>query len=484
MAFALATEQLFRTIPTVSATALAATLATFVVIVSHFDREAPFAKLRPHDRPIASFAVSRPDCRSAACLRKSPCRAATSSAGQNYDWRAMLKQQEIPVDDTHQRSHVSTSLSAGRTLDTATRRIHVAPMMGHTDCAFRHLMRLISEDVVLWTEMVVATELLHKANHRDDRGVDCLLRLSNASMESPVVLQLGGSNPEILADAVALALLCGYSEINLNCGCPGKLATKGQSSLGPKHMSKALRMFNRENSCGSGAAMMKTPELVRDCTTAMSEAAEKARLPVSVKCRIGVHDTVDDMRGNGDAYDTLARFVDIVASAGHIKRFHVHARSAVLDGLGAYANREVPPLRYDFVYRLAEERPELSFTLNGGILCHEEARLHMSKGLDVMVGRWVLADPWALRSKAAERRGRHAVLQRYLQWALGAAAEGYMDQPRKLLTPLELLFKNVEDTKRYHHAVKKLCSATNTRFNWIGTAARGYLGQTQGGTFE
>merc|ERR1712007_202365 len=169
---------------------------------------------------------------------------------------------------------------------------------------------------------------------------------------------------------------------------------------------------------GSGAALMQDPELVRDCTTAMTEAATSTSLPVSVKCRIGVHNTVDDMRRNGEEYDTLAKFVDTVASAGHVKRFHVHARSAVLDGLGAYANRDIPPLRYDFVYRLADDRPDLSFTLNGGIVSHEDVNVHLKHGLDVMVGRWVLEDPWALRSKAAERQGRNEVLHRYLQWAL------------------------------------------------------------------
>ncbi|CAE8603130.1 unnamed protein product [Polarella glacialis] len=248
-------------------------------------------------------------------------------------------------------------------------------MMGYTDFCFRRLLRLISPKLVLWTEMVNAYELVYKAREGDLESVRRMLRLSDPSAEPPTVLQLGGSTPEILAEAVQLALPFGYSEINLNCGCPGSDAQKGTIT----------------EPCG--AAMMKDASVVRECTTAMAKAAASSNVPVSIKCRIGTHNTVKDMQRDGDVYETLLDFVDSVASAGHVKRFHVHARSAVLADLGVEGNREVPPLRHDFVLRLRNDRPELELTLNGGIKSLAEAQSHLDHGLDVMVGRWAIDDP-------------------------------------------------------------------------------------------
>jgi len=355
----------------------------------------------------------------------------------------------------------SSCASAGVAL--AASRIHVAPMMGHTDFCFRYLMRLISDEVVLWTEMVDANKLVFEAREGERKSVRLLLRQSDANLEPPTVLQLGGSSPGLLAEAVTLALPFRYTELNLNCGCPGKNVRKGHVRARPRRPSlvaepaeatakaKRLKKFVRdhaEDPCG--AELMKDPALVRDCTSAMAEAAATAGVPVSVKCRIGVHDTVEAMRRKGDSYEALASFVGRVASAGHVRRFHVHARSAVLNGLDTEENRHVPPLRYDFVHRLAEDFPDLTFTLNGGIRSYADAEPHLKQGLDIMVGRWVLEDPWALRSSRWEHCSREDVLPHYLRWVkkqLGGMAcqAEFLDKAQE---PLFTLFRDRgSDTK-------------------------------------
>ena len=250
--------------------------------------------------------------------------------------------------------------------EVAGRRFSVAPMMDFTDRHLRHMLRLLSRNATLWTEMVTAPTLVHRA-----ADADRWLRLSDAPAEHargehPVVLQLGGSDPEELRAASATAAPFAYDELNLNCGCPSeKVAGRG---------------------C-FGAALMREPALVAELCDAMREGAG-ARTPLSVKCRIGVDDD--------DSYEQLARFVATVTGAdARVRHVAVHARKAILGGLSPADNRRIPPLRYDVVERLARDFPHVAFTLNGGVLTYEDVEAHLAAGFaGVMVGRQVTARPW------------------------------------------------------------------------------------------
>lgn len=224
-------------------------------------------------------------------------------------------------------------------------------MMDWTDRHCRFFLRQLSPHVQLYTEMVTAAALLHG---------DAARLLQFDAAEHPVALQLGGADPQMMAEAAAMGAEAGYDEININVGCPSDRVQSGQF----------------------GACLMADPARVARCVVAMRGACDK---PVTVKTRIGI---------NGhDDYEFLRRFVDIVASAG-CTTFIVHARIAVLEGLSPKQNRSVPPLKYDRVYRLKEERPELKVTLNGGITTTDEARRHLGRVDGIMVGRQAYQDPW------------------------------------------------------------------------------------------
>ena len=199
-------------------------------------------------------------------------------------------------------------------------------MMEWTTPHYRFLARLLTRRTLLYTEMFVDNTLLFSPH------AEAMLRFHPA--EHPVACQLGGSNPASLARAALMAAAAGYDEINLNCGCPSaKVAGDG----------------------AFGARLMFTPELVRDCVAAMRAVVS---IPVTVKCRLGA----DDM----DSYEAFARFVRIVAESG-CQHFIVHARKCLLHGLSPKDNRTIPPLRYDWVQRVAMEMPHLRISLNGGV---------------------------------------------------------------------------------------------------------------------
>jgi len=217
-------------------------------------------------------------------------------------------------------------------------------MMDWTDCHCRYVHRLFAPHAILYTEMIVSTALL--------RG-DARRLLEHSPAEYPLALQLGGCDPKELAAAARIGAAAGFSEINLNVGCPSDRVRNGSF----------------------GACLMLKPKLVADCVRALRSATS---LPVTVKCRIGV-DEHDD-------YGFFAAFVDAVAAAG-IDALIVHARAAILGGLSPKENREIPPLKYPYVHRLKQERPELAVILNGG-LCDVAARDHVAAGLDgIMLGR-------------------------------------------------------------------------------------------------
>ena len=239
------------------------------------------------------------------------------------------------------------------------RPLSVAPMMDRSDRHFRRLMRLISGEVLLYTEMATCPAVLH-----GDR--DHLLGYHES--EHPLALQLGGDDPEQLAACTRIAAELGYDEVNLNVGCPS----------------------DRVQSGNFGACLMRSPERVAACVTAMREAAA---LAITVKHRIGV----DEL----DRYEDMLNFVDVVAASG-CDRFTVHARKAWLSGLSPKQNRTVPPLRYAEVHRLKRERPEQSIELNGGIKTHAVIAEQLSYVDAVMIGRAAWDDPWLFAS--ADRR--------------------------------------------------------------------------------
>jgi tRNA-dihydrouridine synthase A len=234
-----------------------------------------------------------------------------------------------------------------------SRRISIAPMMDRTDRHFRFVLRAISQRVTLFTEMITAQAIL-----RGDRQ----LLLAQGPTAGPVALQLGGDDPVMLAEAAAIGQEWGYSEINLNCGCPSDRVVSGSF----------------------GAVLMRTPERVASAVRAMQAAVS---VPVSVKHRIGV----DEL----DSFDHMQGFVRTIADVG-CTRFSVHARKAWLTGLSPKENRTVPPLRYDEVYRLKAENPSLWIEINGGILDLERAADHLERVDGVMIGRAACDDPYLL----------------------------------------------------------------------------------------
>jgi tRNA-dihydrouridine synthase A len=226
-------------------------------------------------------------------------------------------------------------------------------MMDWTDRHCRYFLRLLSPHAWLYTEMLTASSLV-----LGDAGR--LLRFNEE--EHPVALQLGGSDPVLMAKAARLGELQGYDEININVGCPSDKVQSGQF----------------------GACLMAQPGLVAACVAAMCEVVE---IPVTVKTRIGI----DDL----DSYEFLSRFIETVAETG-CKTFVVHARKAILEGLSPKDNRSVPPLDYSRVYRLKQEHTELTIVLNGGITTSEQVREHLRHVDAVMIGRQAYQDPWFL----------------------------------------------------------------------------------------
>jgi tRNA-dihydrouridine synthase A len=223
-------------------------------------------------------------------------------------------------------------------------------MLDYTDRHFRVLMRQISRHALLYSEMVVAQALHHGRRER---------LLDFDPLEKPLVLQLGGDDPQLLAEAAGLAAAWNYDEVNLNVGCPSAKVQQGRF----------------------GACLMADPARVARCVEAMAAASP---LPVTVKHRIGIDER--------DSYAELLAFVDTLAAAG-AQRFSVHARKAWLEGLDPKQNRTVPPLRYDLVEALKRDRPQLTLELNGGLetLQHCQQQLHWADG--VMVGRAVYHHP-------------------------------------------------------------------------------------------
>ncbi len=233
-------------------------------------------------------------------------------------------------------------------------------MMGWTDRHARYFLRLITKHSLLYTEMVNTGALLH---NRQKVGSQKRL-LAYHTSEHPLALQLGGSDPQALAQCAVMVEDAGFDEVNLNVGCPS----------------------DRVKSGNFGACLMAQPELVADSIAAMKA---KVAIPVTVKCRIGI----DDM----DEYASLQHFINVVAQGG-CESFIVHARKAWLQGLSPKQNREIPPLKYDYVHRLKNEKPELNISINGGIKTIESVQQQLVHVDGVMIGREAYNNPYMLAS--------------------------------------------------------------------------------------
>jgi tRNA-dihydrouridine synthase A len=238
-------------------------------------------------------------------------------------------------------------------MTTLNHRLCTAPMMDWSDRHCRYFFRQLSRHAVVYTEMVTTGALIHGDLERH-------LRFDAA--EHPVALQLGGSDRAELAHCARLGEQYGYDEINLNCGCPSERVQHG----------------------AFGACLMAEPHLVADCVKAMRDAV---CIPVTIKHRLGI-DSIE-------AYEFVREFVATVADAG-CETFLVHARNAMLKGLSPKDNREVPLLKYDYVYRLKRDFPELRIVVNGGVNTLDAIEPHLSQVDGVMLGRVAYHDPYLL----------------------------------------------------------------------------------------
>lgn len=291
-------------------------------------------------------------------------------------------------------------------------RISVAPMMDWTTKDYRFFARLFNPNVILYTEMVTTGAIIHG---------DAKRHLDFNKEEYPIVLQLGGSNPQDLATCTKMAQDWGYNEVNLNVGCPSD------------------RVQNNK----IGACLMAEPDLVAECIDAMRNAVD---IPVSVKHRIGI----DDMH----SYEEMLHFVDTIAKTG-CDNFIVHARIALLQGLSPKENREIPPLRYEDVYRLKQDRPKLTIEINGGIKTYAETLEHLKHVDGVMIGREAYHNPYLLAELGQlwnlEAPDRFEIMQQMLPYIAQRMAEG---APLSIITRHILgLFQNLPGARKWRQAL-------------------------------
>ena len=249
------------------------------------------------------------------------------------------------------------------------RKVSIAPMMDCTDRHERYFLRLISKNVLLYTEMIV-DEAINRGNKKK------LLEFN--INEKPVALQLGGSSPKLLAEASKIGEDFGYDEINLNLGCPSKKVEKNKF----------------------GACLMKEPNLVADC---LSKMQSKTKLPITIKTRIG-YDDVDD-------YENFYNFISTLKSTG-IKTFIIHARKAMLGKFTPKQNLNIPPLKYDYVYNLKKDFPNEEIIINGGITNIDEIKSHLKKTDGIMIGRAAYHTPYFLAEIENEVFNNQNVLSR------------------------------------------------------------------------
>lgn len=297
-------------------------------------------------------------------------------------------------------------------------------MMQCTDIHDRYLMRLITKKSFLYTEMVTTGAIIHgNTTHQLD---------FNKSIEPPVALQLGGSNPDELAKCSEIAESMGYDEINLNLGCPSERVQKGSF----------------------GASLMIEPKLVKRCLNAMKQSVS---IPVTAKCRTGI-DKIED-------YDFLRSFVEGIANQ-NIATIIIHARNAILKGLSPRQNRSIPPLKYDYVYRIKKDFPELEIIINGGIDSLTEAKDHLENVDGVMLGRAPYDNPMMLADVDSEIFGepekqilRLDILKEYLTYL------EELDDPKirlnQVLKHIYGLNKGLKNARKYRYEINQIMKEGN-----------------------
>jgi tRNA-dihydrouridine synthase A len=253
-------------------------------------------------------------------------------------------------------------------------------MMQYTDMHDRYLLRLISKKIFLYTEMIATGSLIYGK---------CLDQLDFNKEEHPVGIQLGGSDINDLVECSKMSEQRGYDEINLNVGCPSDRVQKGKF----------------------GACLMLEPNLVGDCLKNMQDAVN---IPVSIKCRLGIDENI--------SYEFLYNFISIVKESG-INIFIIHARNGILSGLSPRQNRNIPPLKYDYVYKLKEDFPELEIIINGGIKSLDESKTHLKKVDGVMIGRAAYDNPFMLKDIESNfynidscAESKKEILNKYLEY--------------------------------------------------------------------
>ena len=253
-------------------------------------------------------------------------------------------------------------------------------MMQYTDMHDRYLLRLISKKIFLYTEMIATGSLIYGK---------CLDQLDFNKEEHPVGIQLGGSDINDLVECSKMSEQRGYDEINLNVGCPSDRVQKGKF----------------------GACLMLEPNLVGDCLKNMQDAVN---IPVSIKCRLGIDENI--------SYEFLYNFISIVKESG-INIFIIHARNGILSGLSPRQNRNIPPIKYDYVYKLKEDFPELEIIINGGIKSLEESKTHLKKVDGVMIGRAAYDNPFMLKNIESNfynidscTESKKEILNKYLEY--------------------------------------------------------------------
>ncbi len=315
-------------------------------------------------------------------------------------------------------------------------RLSVAPMMDWTDRHCRKFHRLLTRHARLYTEMVTTGALIHGNQSR---------HLDFHHEEHPLALQLGGSDTHDLAVCAKLGEKWGYDEINLNCGCPSERVQRGSF----------------------GACLMAEPALVADCVKAMVDAVS---IPVTVKHRIGI-DARED-------YDFVRDFVGQVADAG-CTVFIAHARNAILKGLSPKENREVPPLKYEYVYKLKRDFPHLKIVINGGIDNAEQTREHLLHVDGVMIGREAYHNPYWLASWDREFYGddheapsREEVEGTMIEYAEREVAKGTLQGPTRhaVMRHMVGLYKGLSGARAWR---RKLTGAGIERVAKILASAEG-----------
>ena len=290
------------------------------------------------------------------------------------------------------------------------RKFCVAPMMGYTTPYARNLYRILSKKTFLFSEMIATKTLIHSKNTQSIIAND---------NQNPIALQVGGSEYDDLHKCAKIAYELNYNEINLNVGCPSKAVQKGSF----------------------GACLMQDKSLVKNCLSAMQI---NKNIEVSIKCRIGIGKTFN--------YDYFEEFIDEILKSG-IKIVYVHARNAILSGFSPKDNRNIPPLNYDFVKRIKEKFPHITFVLNGGIDTIEKA-IDLSKIHDgIMVGRLIQNNPFCLRkvdslfynNLSSYKISEDTIIEyfNYIKPKIGT------DSIYRLLSPLLNIFFGVANGKKF-----------------------------------